>query len=192
MVLHHATLPPLLLSSSPPLLLSAASRTLSLKEIYKSGEDAAYSYFCKLRWAETDGEAVCPVWMAPFLQVLFCDWSFVRCGLVSGLLTRRTLPLALMVSTNQVPFRVSNSKRSGQSTGRLGFRADKFPSLHWSCNLSFLFVVFKRFSLCRVHCGSARPRSFVQFCWPWQPLPVCLACVTGYLQTRGRISPAWS
>ena len=52
-----------------------------------------------------------------------------------GLLARRTWPLALMVSTNQVPFRNSNSKRSGQSTGRLGFRADKVPSLHWSCKL---------------------------------------------------------
>jgi len=44
-----------------------------------------------------------------------------------------------MVSTNQVPFRISNSKRSGQNTGSLGFRADKFPSLHWSCKLLFLF-----------------------------------------------------
>ncbi len=37
--------------------LSAASRTLSLKEIYKAGEDAAYGYFCKLRWPETGGKA---------------------------------------------------------------------------------------------------------------------------------------
>lgn len=41
-------------------LLSAAARTLSLKAIYKAGEDAAYKTFCKLRWPETDGEAVCP------------------------------------------------------------------------------------------------------------------------------------
>jgi transposase-like protein len=41
-------------------LLSAAARTLSLKAIYKAGEDAAYATFCKLRWPETDGEAVCP------------------------------------------------------------------------------------------------------------------------------------
>ncbi len=41
-------------------LLSAASRTLSLKEIYKAGEDKAYAVFCKMRWADTDGEAVCP------------------------------------------------------------------------------------------------------------------------------------
>ena len=39
-------------------LLSAAARTLSLKAIYKAGEDAAYETFCKMRW--TDGEAVCP------------------------------------------------------------------------------------------------------------------------------------
>ena len=41
-------------------LLSAASRTLSLRSIYKAGEDAAYETFCQMRWPETDGEAVCP------------------------------------------------------------------------------------------------------------------------------------
>ncbi len=42
-------------------LLSAASRTLSLRSIYKAGEDAAYQTFCEMRWPETDGEPVCPV-----------------------------------------------------------------------------------------------------------------------------------
>ncbi len=41
-------------------LLSAASRTLSLRAIYKAGEEAAYETFCKMRWPETDGEAICP------------------------------------------------------------------------------------------------------------------------------------
>lgn len=41
-------------------LLSAQSRTLSLKDIYKGGEDKAYETFCRIRWAETHGEAVCP------------------------------------------------------------------------------------------------------------------------------------
>jgi len=41
-------------------LLSAAARTLSLKAIYAAGEDKAYATFRKLRWPETDGEAVCP------------------------------------------------------------------------------------------------------------------------------------
>lgn len=41
-------------------LLSAASRTLSLKAIYKAGEDAAYTAFCKLRWPLNDGKPVCP------------------------------------------------------------------------------------------------------------------------------------
>ncbi|MEL6450241.1 MAG: IS1595 family transposase [Pseudomonadota bacterium] len=41
-------------------LLSAASRTLSLRAIYKAGEEAAYETFCEMRWPETDGEAVCP------------------------------------------------------------------------------------------------------------------------------------
>jgi len=41
-------------------LLSSAARSLSLKEIYKSGEQVAYETFCSIRWASTDGEAVCP------------------------------------------------------------------------------------------------------------------------------------
>lgn len=41
-------------------LLSAAARTLSLRSIYKAGEEAAYNTFCKLRWTETGGKAVCP------------------------------------------------------------------------------------------------------------------------------------
>ena len=67
-------------------------------------------------WGKCVEMALSPVWMAPFLQVLFCDRCFVRSSLVFGLLARRTWPLALMVSTNQVPFRTSNSKRSGQSS----------------------------------------------------------------------------
>ncbi|MBI1394185.1 MAG: IS1595 family transposase [Alphaproteobacteria bacterium] len=41
-------------------LLSAASRTLKLKDIYKAGEEAAYRKFCEIRWAENDGDAICP------------------------------------------------------------------------------------------------------------------------------------
>ncbi|MCJ2133019.1 IS1595 family transposase [Methylobacterium sp. J-026] len=41
-------------------LLSAQARTLSLKAIYKGGEDVAYMTFRRLRWPETDGEPVCP------------------------------------------------------------------------------------------------------------------------------------
>ncbi len=41
-------------------LLSAASRTLSLRSIYRAGEDAAYATFCEMRWPETNGEAICP------------------------------------------------------------------------------------------------------------------------------------
>lgn len=39
-------------------LLSAAARTLSLREIYKAGEDAAYDTFKAMRWE--NGEPVCP------------------------------------------------------------------------------------------------------------------------------------
>lgn len=41
-------------------LLSAQARSLSLKDIYKAGEDKAYETFRRLRWPETDGEAICP------------------------------------------------------------------------------------------------------------------------------------
>jgi transposase-like protein len=41
-------------------LLSAQARTLSLKEIYKGGEDAAYETFKSIRWAANEGHAVCP------------------------------------------------------------------------------------------------------------------------------------
>jgi transposase-like protein len=41
-------------------LLSAAARTLSLKAVFRMGEDKAYHTFCELRWPETEGEAVCP------------------------------------------------------------------------------------------------------------------------------------
>lgn len=41
-------------------LLSAAARTLSLKAVFTMGEDKAYQAFCEMRWAETDGEAICP------------------------------------------------------------------------------------------------------------------------------------
>ncbi|WP_421952903.1 IS1595 family transposase [Pelagibacterium sp.] len=39
-------------------LLSAQARTLSLREIYKGGEEKAYDTFKAMRW--TDGEPVCP------------------------------------------------------------------------------------------------------------------------------------
>ena len=132
----------------------------------------------------------------PFCKSFFRAWYFVRSSLVfplpgsgllanheRGLLARRTLPLALMVSTNQVPFRTSNSKRSGQSSGRLGFRADLVPSRHWSCKLLFLLWSVTQFSLYRVHFVSGQPRSFGRFCWPWQRQRPCLACETECPQT---------
>lgn len=41
-------------------LLSAKARTLSLKSVFRMGEDAAYGLFCEMRWPETDGEPICP------------------------------------------------------------------------------------------------------------------------------------
>lgn len=41
-------------------LLTAAARTLSLRDIYKGGEEKAYELFKQMRWPETDGTPVCP------------------------------------------------------------------------------------------------------------------------------------
>lgn len=41
-------------------LLSSRARTLSLRDIYQAGEEAARATFRKLRWPDTDGEPVCP------------------------------------------------------------------------------------------------------------------------------------
>ena len=41
-------------------LLSAAARTLSLKAVFRMGEDAAYKMFCNIRWSATEGTPVCP------------------------------------------------------------------------------------------------------------------------------------
>ena len=41
-------------------LLSSAARSLSLKAVFRMGEDVAYQTFCQMRWPETEGEAVCP------------------------------------------------------------------------------------------------------------------------------------
>ncbi len=41
-------------------LLSAQARTLSLRAVYKAGEDKAYETFRAIRWASTAGRPVCP------------------------------------------------------------------------------------------------------------------------------------
>lgn len=41
-------------------LLSAEARTLTLGSVFRMGDDEAHQIFCKMRWPETDGKAVCP------------------------------------------------------------------------------------------------------------------------------------
>ncbi|MBS3648549.1 IS1595 family transposase [Pseudaminobacter sp. 19-2017] len=41
-------------------LLSAEARTLSLRDIYRGGEQSAYETFKRMRWADTHGQPVCP------------------------------------------------------------------------------------------------------------------------------------
>ncbi len=41
-------------------LLSAQARTLSLAKVLRLSENEAYETFKQIRWAENDGEPVCP------------------------------------------------------------------------------------------------------------------------------------
>ena len=41
-------------------LLSAKARNLSLKTVFQMGEEKAYETFKAMRFADTDGEPVCP------------------------------------------------------------------------------------------------------------------------------------
>lgn len=41
-------------------LLSAKARSLSLKSVFRMGEEKAYEMFCEMRWAVTEGQPVCP------------------------------------------------------------------------------------------------------------------------------------
>lgn len=41
-------------------LLSSKARSLSLKQVFRMGEDEAYGLFCDMRWHENDGEPICP------------------------------------------------------------------------------------------------------------------------------------
>ena len=41
-------------------MLLAKARTLSLRDVFSAGEEAAFETFCKMRWTETEGEPVCP------------------------------------------------------------------------------------------------------------------------------------
>ena len=41
-------------------LLSAKARSISLREVYCMGEDAAWGLFKEMRWPETNGKPVCP------------------------------------------------------------------------------------------------------------------------------------
>jgi transposase-like protein len=71
-------------------LLSAAARTLSLKEIYKGGEEEAYRRLCLLRWPATNGNPVCPrcAWSEAYVlssrQKYKCKACYHQFSLTSG------------------------------------------------------------------------------------------------------------
>jgi len=43
-----------------PFHLTAAARTISLRDVYKNGDDAAWTMFKQMRWPENDGKPICP------------------------------------------------------------------------------------------------------------------------------------
>jgi hypothetical protein len=136
---------------------------------------------------------LCPVWMAPALQVLF--WCLVHCQMQSCV-----RPVDAAHSTAGPPSRRCKHRLPGSgwfpptkshSTYQTACVQDKtrgvlvlgltiFPSLHWSCNLNFVSTVVIWFSRCKVRCGLERPRLCARFCWPWQPLLPCRVYEPGY------------
>ncbi len=95
-------------------LLSAAARTLSLRAVYAMGEEKAYETFCKLRWAETDGEPVCPrcgcvdAYRIPTRRKFKCAGSYHQYSVTSGTifgsrkLSFTDLLAAIVIFTNAV------------------------------------------------------------------------------------------
>ena len=57
-----------------------------------------------------DMSALCHVWTAPSWQGLSSRPQAGRCSHVFGLLARRTGPLAIMLSADQVPVKTAHSK----------------------------------------------------------------------------------
>lgn len=41
-------------------MLLAKARTMSLRDVFTAGEEAAFQTFCEMRWPETEGKPVCP------------------------------------------------------------------------------------------------------------------------------------
>jgi transposase-like protein len=41
-------------------LLSSAAKTLSLAQVFRMSDEQAEAMFCKVRWADTNGQPVCP------------------------------------------------------------------------------------------------------------------------------------
>jgi transposase-like protein len=71
-------------------LLSAEARTLSIKDIYKGGEEKAYQTFKSIRWAVNGGEAVChkcgccDVYNLPKRRLFQCKACMAQFSVTSG------------------------------------------------------------------------------------------------------------
>jgi transposase-like protein len=81
-------------------LLSAQARTLSVAKVARMSDDEARVVFRKIRWAETDGEAVCPhcgccaCYEFKTRQIFKCKACFRQFSLTSGtLFASRKLPI---------------------------------------------------------------------------------------------------
>ncbi len=85
-------------------LMSAAARTLSLADLCDLSEDAAHKMLCKMRWADTGGDPVCPHCSCPAIYTYRCRRVF-KCkachrqfSATSGtLLAHRKLPFRTLL-----------------------------------------------------------------------------------------------
>ncbi len=111
---------------------------------------------------------------------------------LAALLLRAEPGLVLLQDANNLFFAETASlhRLSPQLENRLTSNRGLFREARHLANSCFYAVVFRRFSLCMAHFGSGRPRSCGRFCWPWQPLPLCLVCAIRCPRTTGRTFPA--
>ena len=125
--------------------------------------------------------ALCHVWTAPRWQGFSSRLQAGRCSHVFGLLARRTRPLAIMPSADQVPVKSPHSKMHWHKwvvliAGSAGsaLRAVRPPNLHITPIVGAISVTPPvRRVLCSDHPWPAWPTPFLRSCWrarsrrPW-------------------------
>ena len=159
----------------------ASARTLTNMPSSHSQPPCAKGPMCSIAYSiswkgqiqkRTSVSALCHVWTAPSWQGKSSRRIAGRCSHVFGLLARRTGPLAIMPSADQVPVKSPHSRMHWHmwvvliagSTGS-ALRAVRPPNLHITPDVGAIsFTPRVRRAPC-----SARP-------WPSSPRPSLLSC----------------